>query len=118
VVSFTARLLYPPGKSRWCPLDRRLGGPQSQSGRREEEKILDSTGTRTRPLGRPARSQSLYQLRYSERNKNHVIILGQVLLALCHISQYYFKILLLPDKLRLRYKDQLVNAVYGNDHLS
>jgi hypothetical protein len=28
-------------------LDRRLGGPQSQSGRRGEEKIPDFTGTRT-----------------------------------------------------------------------
>jgi hypothetical protein len=31
------------------PLDRRLGGPQSRSGRRWEEKILDPTGTRTPP---------------------------------------------------------------------
>jgi hypothetical protein len=30
-----------PGKSPPYPLDRRLGGPQSRSGRREEEKILD-----------------------------------------------------------------------------
>jgi hypothetical protein len=29
------------------PLDRRLGRPQSQSGRRGEEKSLDPTGTRT-----------------------------------------------------------------------
>jgi hypothetical protein len=35
----------PLGKSPRCPLDRRLGGPQSQSGKRGEEKILDSTGT-------------------------------------------------------------------------
>jgi hypothetical protein len=29
------------------PLDRRLGGPQSRSGRPGEQKILDPTGTRT-----------------------------------------------------------------------
>jgi hypothetical protein len=29
------------------PLDRRLGGPQSRSGRRGEEKILDPNGTQT-----------------------------------------------------------------------
>jgi hypothetical protein len=29
------------------PFDRSLGGPQSWSGRRGEEKILDPTGTRT-----------------------------------------------------------------------
>jgi hypothetical protein len=38
VVSFTPRPLYPQGKSPWYPLDRRLGGPQSRSGRDGEEK--------------------------------------------------------------------------------
>jgi len=30
VASFMPRLLYPQGKSLWYPLDRRLGGLQSQ----------------------------------------------------------------------------------------
>jgi hypothetical protein len=38
VVSFTPRPLYPQGKSPWYPLDRRLGGSQSRSGRGGEEK--------------------------------------------------------------------------------
>jgi hypothetical protein len=38
VVSFTLRPLYPQGKSSRCPLDRRLGEPQSRSGRGGEEK--------------------------------------------------------------------------------
>jgi hypothetical protein len=38
VVSFTPLPLYPQGKSPWYPLDRRLGGPQSRSGRWGEEK--------------------------------------------------------------------------------
>jgi hypothetical protein len=33
VVSFMPRPLYPQGKSPWYPLERRLGGPQSHSGR-------------------------------------------------------------------------------------
>jgi hypothetical protein len=33
VVSFTPQPLYLQGKSPWYPLDRRLGGPQSRSGR-------------------------------------------------------------------------------------
>jgi hypothetical protein len=37
VVSFTLRPLYSQGKSPWYPLDRRLGGPQSRSGRGEEK---------------------------------------------------------------------------------
>jgi hypothetical protein len=38
VVSFTLLSLYPQRKSPWYPLDRRLGGPQSRSGRGGEEK--------------------------------------------------------------------------------
>jgi hypothetical protein len=37
VVSFTFRSLYHQGKGPWYPLDRRLGGPQSWSGRGGEE---------------------------------------------------------------------------------
>jgi hypothetical protein len=39
VVSFTARPLYLRGKRPWYPLDTRLGGLQSLSGRCREEKI-------------------------------------------------------------------------------
>jgi hypothetical protein len=46
-VSFTPRPLCHRGKSPRYPVDRRLGGPQSRSGRRAKEKILDRTGTRT-----------------------------------------------------------------------
>jgi hypothetical protein len=38
VVGFTPLPLYHQGKSPWHPLDRRLGGPQSRSGRGGEEK--------------------------------------------------------------------------------
>jgi hypothetical protein len=44
---FHARPLYLRGNNPRYPLDRRLGGPESQSGRRGEETILDPTGTRT-----------------------------------------------------------------------
>jgi hypothetical protein len=37
----------PRGKSPRYPLDRKLDGPQSRSGRHGEVKILDPTGTRT-----------------------------------------------------------------------
>jgi hypothetical protein len=64
VVSFTPRPFYPLGNSPRYPLDRRLGGPHSWSGRRGEEKILTLPGLELRPLCRPARSPSLYRLRY------------------------------------------------------
>jgi hypothetical protein len=38
LVSFMPEPLHPQGKSPWYPLDRRLGGPQSQSGHSGEEK--------------------------------------------------------------------------------
>jgi hypothetical protein len=38
VISFTVQPLYPEGKSFWCPLNRRLGGLQTRSGRGGEEK--------------------------------------------------------------------------------
>jgi hypothetical protein len=38
VVSFTPLPLYLEGKSPWYPFDRRLGGPQSRSGRGGEKK--------------------------------------------------------------------------------
>jgi hypothetical protein len=46
VVSFTSRPLYSRGNSYGYPLDRRLGGSQSWSGRYEEEKNLALTGNR------------------------------------------------------------------------
>jgi hypothetical protein len=39
VISFTPQPLYPHRKSPWYPLDRRLSGPQHQSGCSGEEKI-------------------------------------------------------------------------------
>jgi hypothetical protein len=55
----------PPGKSPRYPFYRRLGGPQSWSGRYGEVKIFDPIGTRNPAApGRPARSQSLYRLSY------------------------------------------------------
>jgi hypothetical protein len=54
VVSFTPRPVYPWGKSPLYPLERRLGGPQSQFGRRGEENILDPAETRTPTLSLPS----------------------------------------------------------------
>jgi hypothetical protein len=47
MVSFMPLPLYLRGKSPRYPLDRRLGGPQSRSVRRGEEKILDLIETLT-----------------------------------------------------------------------
>jgi hypothetical protein len=44
--------------------DRRLGGPRIRSRRHGEEKFFLLMGLEPGPLGRPARSQSLYRLHY------------------------------------------------------
>jgi hypothetical protein len=60
VVSFMPPLLYPSGKSHWYPLDRRMGGPQSQSGCCGGNKnLLPLPGIEPRPS-----NLSLYQLSY------------------------------------------------------
>jgi hypothetical protein len=62
------RNLFPDMTSASIPAvttsDRRLGGHQSRSGRRGEEKFLTLPGLELWPLVRPARSQSLYRLLY------------------------------------------------------
>jgi hypothetical protein len=73
VVSFTPRPLYPHGKIPWYPLDRRLGGPQSRSGRGGEEKNSQPpAGNRTSNPNHPVRSQSLYRLSYPGSIKQNI----------------------------------------------
>jgi hypothetical protein len=47
VVSFTARLLYPQGKSPWYLLDRKLGGPHRIFRRGDQEKNSALAGNQT-----------------------------------------------------------------------
>jgi len=68
-VSVTPRTLFTPGKTQY-PLYRRLGGPQDRSG--QVRKISPSTGIRS--PDRPARSQSLYRLRYPAHFYDHYTI--------------------------------------------
>jgi hypothetical protein len=49
VVSFTALKLYPRGTSPRYPLDRKLGGPHSRSGRSGEIKNLSLPGIKPGP---------------------------------------------------------------------
>jgi hypothetical protein len=43
-----ARAALPPGKESLLPIGQEVGGPQSPSGRRGEEKILDPAGAQAR----------------------------------------------------------------------
>jgi hypothetical protein len=63
VVSFTHRPLYSRGKSPYYPLYRRLGGPQSRSGRGgEDNNSQPSSGIEPQNPIRPTRSPALYRL--------------------------------------------------------
>jgi hypothetical protein len=65
VVSFKPRPLYSQGKSPWYPLDRRLSGSQSRSGRGGEEKNSQlPPGIEPYNTDRPVRSPALYRLSY------------------------------------------------------
>jgi hypothetical protein len=70
------RPLYPLGKGPHYPVDRRLAGPQSRSGRRSKRKFLSLPGLELRPFGRPARSQSVYRLSCpGSVRKVHILII-------------------------------------------
>jgi hypothetical protein len=72
MISFTPRPLNSRGKSFRYPLDMRLGWPQSQPGRREEEKNLFPC--RESNPGSPTRILSLYQLIYPGSYSLHTIV--------------------------------------------
>jgi hypothetical protein len=57
--------LFTVWKESGYSLQRRLVGPHSQTGPHGKLKFLTLPGLEPRSLDRPARSQSLYRLRYS-----------------------------------------------------
>jgi hypothetical protein len=78
-----ALVALPPRKSPWYPLDRRLGRPQSRSGRGGEEKNSQSSpGIEPHNPDRPARSPALYRLSYHGSSRRLCI---EINLVLTHI---------------------------------
>jgi hypothetical protein len=69
VVSFTLLPLYPQRKEPQYQLDTRLGVPQCRSDSTEKWKFLTIQGLKLQNLGGPARSPSLYRLRYSSSQR-------------------------------------------------
>jgi hypothetical protein len=59
-----ALTVLPPGKEARYPLDRRLSDPRTDLDNVEKRKFFTLLGLELRHLGRPARSQSPYRLRY------------------------------------------------------
>jgi hypothetical protein len=84
VVSFMPRPLYPQGKGPWYPLDRRLGGSQSRSGRGGEEKNSEPPpGIEPQNPDRPARY--IYICIWNIYTSGGLCTL-QILLHVCELS--------------------------------
>jgi hypothetical protein len=68
VVSFAPWPLYPEGNRPWYPLDRRLGGAQSRSGRGGEEKnsqpLLGLEPPIIQPIAQRYKGQNVKARRY------------------------------------------------------
>jgi hypothetical protein len=105
LVSFTPRPLYTRRKSRLYPLDRRLRGPQSRSGRHGEKKILDPTRIRT-PIPRVSTDSEIKTEKKShellekdiERGEDDDLVLKSLLPDIKYLLQW--------RKRRLRLKSQ------------
>jgi hypothetical protein len=74
----------PPGKNPWYPFDRRLGGPQSRSGRGGEEKISQAhreSNSRTpivQPLTQRYTDWAITALHYSGMHINNATSLSSL----------------------------------------
>jgi len=81
VDSFTSRPLYTNGKSSWYPLDRRLGGRQSRSGRGGEEKNSQLLPGLKPPIIQPVAQRYNTDISYSKRR--YPVICGSYCMVLC-----------------------------------
>jgi hypothetical protein len=82
VVRFVTRLLYPQGRP-WYPLDRRLGGPQSRSGRGGEEKNSQPLPGLEVPIKQPVAQCYTAELSRFLKGSSHVPQQLKVVEALC-----------------------------------
>jgi hypothetical protein len=60
---------FTSGEEPQCPLEKRLVAPRAGLDDVEKRKFLTLPELELRPIGRPARSQSLYRLRYLDFQK-------------------------------------------------
>jgi hypothetical protein len=76
--SFTPRPLYLQGKSAWYPLDRRLGEPQSRSGRggedRNSQPLPGSETPIVQPIAQRFTTEDAYKSNLSESYFQEAII--------------------------------------------
>jgi hypothetical protein len=84
VVRFTPRPLYPRGNSILYPLDRKLGGLQSQSGRGgKENKFSAPTGNRT-----PEPRSSCATTKFGVKEMSQIITFTLVFSLICCVTRF------------------------------
>jgi hypothetical protein len=93
VVSFTLLPLYSRGNRPRHPLDRKLGGPQSRSGRCEEDKNLPPAGNTTRSVQPVARHYTDWAIPnpLAPRKKNFILYASPS--PLCWTFAYTFSVI-------------------------
>jgi hypothetical protein len=111
MVSFTHRPLNPQGKIPWYPLDRRLGGTQSWSGRGVEEKNSQPlAGTRT--PNHPACTTELSRFLHEKRKMKGMLFVGgegrggEGVQCYCPRNWWVSRYLLKYKFIRLKYLDE------------
>ena len=101
----------PPGKTRY-PLYKGLGGPQGRSG--QVRKI--SLPTRIRSPDRPARSQSLYRLRYPALCRRYTVcIIYYHRMCICC---FWYHIYLLLYSIWLAQWTNLISGLSLTEHIT
>jgi hypothetical protein len=103
-----------PGKEPLVPLDRRLGGPQSRSGRGGEEKNSQpQSGIEPQNPDCPARSPALYWLSYHGFSKIWYTILKYVMLGISSIMNWSLKMAVLVGSYLYRLSVVLIMSIGG-----
>jgi hypothetical protein len=69
-----ASAALPPGKNLWYPLDRRLSGHQSRSGRGGEEKNSQPLPGLEAPIIQPVAQRCLFRHRLSPENFGYTLV--------------------------------------------
>jgi hypothetical protein len=91
VVSFTSLPLHPQGKRPWYPFDRRLGGPQSQSGRGGKEKNSQTLLGLEPPIIQPvAQSYTTELSRVFNQHSYEINIQNRAVIISCKSVEFHF----------------------------
>jgi hypothetical protein len=96
-------------------MDRRLGGPRAGLEDMEKSKFLTLLGLELRPLGRPARNQSLYRLSHPELQMTRYKKLNWLLRNVINYSIHYKTSTKYCMIIKLEYITEIFGTSEGNE---